>query len=206
MKTGQTRALATASLVAALALPHVVPAAPTIANYTWQAKDGSWDGSFDDSGHWDRGAVPVASNMAVVGVSKSATVTLPAGNYDTLASLRFNIAGNGTLTWDGSQTAFRQVTSEADNYSDEPFGFRYYGSHFLNLQTYSDPSGVRYRSGLSAITNGVFRLTKPSSDAPRVKVDFDSGSYNFYDAGGTACPTRYFFCGNSGIGGNVEVN
>lgn len=178
--------------------------AVTPTNDNWQKYDNSWSGSFTDPNHWT-GGLPGALTRAHIELSTDATITLPAGAVDTKASLRFNLKADGTITWDGSDAVFRPVACEEENYEDEPFGFRRDGTHFFNFQTYGDPAAVKNKRQLCVISNGVFRFTRASSPRNALRIDFDSGFYNFYDSDGTAYPQGWFHVGGSSCSSDLEL-
>ena len=85
-----------ALLLAAMFVSSVaMGAAPTMTTYNWKAVDDDWSGAFNDPDHWDKG-VPAASNLATIAVGQNATVTLPSGEYDTLASLKLKVSAAGS--------------------------------------------------------------------------------------------------------------
>ena len=199
---------ATLLLLAAAFMPDAASAAaPATTLYTWQSKSGEGlDGFFNDPGHWSPAAVPSATNIANIAAG-TATVSLPAGEYDTLASIKLNVNTVGTLTWDGSQTVFRQISSADPNYVEEPFSIQRSGSHFFNLQTYSSSAATHYKTAPTTISNGLIRLVYPSSGLA-ARLDFESGSYNFYDAdGATKCSDRVMMISrNQHNGLGIEYN
>lgn len=180
----------------------VAVAGPTMTQYNW---DGT-SGAYNDPDRWDRKAVPGETSLAFV-ENKSSTptvVTFPAGEFETKASQRYNVTGGGSsLTMDGSGTVFRMPTCSAENYHDEPFGFRLAGNHHFNFQTYSDLAADHWKHSICVISNGIWRASRPAEGGFR--VDFDQGVFNFYDPDGNAYPRSYFMMCNNTYGGNVTV-
>lgn len=54
---------------------------PALTEYKWQSAGGDYSGSFDDSAHWDKGAVPGALSKAVFNRDASYTLSFPLGVY-----------------------------------------------------------------------------------------------------------------------------
>ncbi|MBQ2629925.1 MAG: hypothetical protein IJG13_09640, partial [Kiritimatiellae bacterium] len=181
-------------LVGGVALSVMAASAATDNN--WRKVDGDANGSMDETAHWTGGA-PTIDHVAVFpGSLGSYTVTIPA-EYELEANFRANVVDGETLTLDWRDGRFYQPQLPSDattKYVNEPFSFRFKGSHFLNLQTY----GLSQLHALSEISNAVIRLSA-TNDHPR--LDFDQGVYNFVTPDGSTSWSPYFFLFSDNQGG-----
>ena len=171
-------------------------AASAASDNNWRKVYGDANGAMNETDHWTSGA-PTLDHFAVFpGSLGSYTVTIPA-EYELKSNFRANVVDGETLTldWRGGRFYQPQLPSDATiKYNNEPFSFRYKGSHFVNLQTYL----LSQLHALSDISNAVVRL---SATGGHPRLDFDQGEYNFVTPDGSTEWNAYFFLFADGQGG-----
>lgn len=172
-------------------------------NY-WQAVEGDWNGSWDDSRHWSRGAIGKGQigRFDLKTSYSDMEVTFPSGEYENPGEifLRGWDAYNG-IVLNGTNTTYLMSGSAdgSDIHSARPFNLQH-GNGRLYDFSFSGPYS------LAPLKFENFKISW-SSTADEQCLVFDGGTYNFYDPLGTVqTGTLGFFVGmNAALSTNRRV-
>lgn len=154
----------------------------------WQEAGASADGSYADAAHWSLGRVPDVGDRAYFSLDQSYRVMFPSGFYTNNAAIKPVAYAGRMVELDGAQTTLVRAADPSGRFPLETFGLYYGGTslHVFNFEKHTAAPDAGKAVDFD-VSNFVCRVS--SSGPNRVRGEFVTGGYNFFDPAGTVWTT-----------------